>query len=101
MLFVLSTAKFFCLFCFLVNITITPTPACPANKFACHDGACIPNNWRCDGENDCLDHSDETQYAGCGKYIISLYDRLQAAQTLYFRSFSYRIFLVKLPRRLF
>ena len=53
--------------CFPVNISISPTPQCPSNKFACKNGACIPNNWRCDGETDCFDHSDETEFAGCGK----------------------------------
>jgi len=61
-------ALYVCYFCcFLVNVSITPTPQCPSNKFACQNEACIPNNWRCDGETDCLDHSDETEFAGCGK----------------------------------
>lgn len=62
--------------CFLVNVSITPTPQCPSNKFACHNGACIPNNWRCDGETDCLDHSDETAFAGCGKYKSRFFHNL-------------------------
>lgn len=33
-------------------------------KFQCADQNCIPASWRCDGDNDCNDSSDE---AGCGK----------------------------------
>lgn len=27
--------------------------------FRCNDGQCISNNWRCDGDSDCMDNSDE------------------------------------------
>jgi len=33
-------------------------------KFQCADQNCIPASWRCDGDNDCNDLSDE---AGCGQ----------------------------------
>jgi len=36
-------------------------------KFQCADQNCIPASWRCDGDNDCDDSSDE---AGCGKECI-------------------------------
>ncbi|XP_053974316.1 sortilin-related receptor-like [Hylaeus volcanicus] len=32
---------------------------CAANQFACHNDVCIPAFWRCDGDNDCGDNSDE------------------------------------------
>ncbi|XP_068685727.1 uncharacterized protein [Montipora foliosa] len=35
---------------------------CTSSQFTCWSGACIPRRWRCDGESDCLDSSDET---GC------------------------------------
>ncbi|XP_014221695.1 sortilin-related receptor-like [Trichogramma pretiosum] len=35
--------------------------SCAVNQFACDSGACIPEFWKCDGDNDCGDHSDEAQ----------------------------------------
>ena len=60
-------AYFAALFVLLADKYVAPTPHCPSNKFACNNGHCIPNNWRCDGESDCQDDSDETEFAGCGK----------------------------------
>ncbi|XP_068676353.1 very low-density lipoprotein receptor-like isoform X2 [Montipora foliosa] len=32
---------------------------CGENYFLCKDQRCIPDHWRCDGDFDCDDHSDE------------------------------------------
>jgi len=37
---------------------------CETGEFACDNGNCIPGSFRCDGDNDCDDNSDEI---GCGK----------------------------------
>ncbi|XP_055591150.1 low-density lipoprotein receptor-related protein 1 [Uranotaenia lowii] len=38
-----------------MNCTTTVVPTCPADKFLCSNGYCIPQSWRCDNEDDCLD----------------------------------------------
>ncbi|CAB3366798.1 Hypothetical predicted protein [Cloeon dipterum] len=32
---------------------------CPVDYFRCRNGNCVPKLWRCDGDNDCSDNSDE------------------------------------------
>lgn len=41
---------------------------CSSNQFACNNGVCIPEFWKCDGDNDCGDSSDELQ---CNKATCS------------------------------
>ena len=46
---------------FFSAATPTPTddPGCDSYEFSCDNGECVPNNYRCDGDNDCGDNSDE------------------------------------------
>ncbi|XP_020710796.1 sortilin-related receptor isoform X2 [Athalia rosae] len=41
---------------------------CSANQFSCSNNVCIPELWKCDGDNDCGDNSDEEHcnQASCG-----------------------------------
>ncbi|CAB1449316.1 unnamed protein product, partial [Pleuronectes platessa] len=32
---------------------------CATTDFACTNGQCVPSRWRCDGEPECADGSDE------------------------------------------
>lgn len=39
-----------------------PVQACPNSwDFTCNNQRCIPKSWVCDGDNDCIDNSDEEQ----------------------------------------
>uniref|UniRef100_A0A3Q2C7L2 EGF-like domain-containing protein n=1 Tax=Cyprinodon variegatus TaxID=28743 RepID=A0A3Q2C7L2_CYPVA len=46
--------------CFSVNPSYAPPPQCQPGEFACKNNRCIQERWKCDGDNDCLDNSDET-----------------------------------------
>lgn len=37
---------------------------CEESQFPCSNGRCIPLLWKCDGDEDCSDGSDES---ACGK----------------------------------
>ncbi|XP_044190180.1 low-density lipoprotein receptor-related protein 2-like isoform X6 [Thunnus albacares] len=52
--------QFICLI-FLAGLKISRGQilGCPHGQWQCDDGNCIPDIWRCDGDGDCLDGSDE------------------------------------------
>ena len=44
----------------LSDFIVVASPTCPPDKFQCSDHKlCVPVGWKCDGEDDCLDGSDE------------------------------------------
>ncbi|XP_021516875.1 low-density lipoprotein receptor-related protein 8 isoform X6 [Meriones unguiculatus] len=44
----------------------TPAACAPATQFTCRSGECIHRGWRCDGDRDCKDKSDEADCSAPG-----------------------------------
>jgi len=60
---------------------------CGVDEFRCKDsGRCIPARWKCDGEDDCGDASDEPKEE-CGKNFCSEYNFI-SFDVLFFCSFA-------------
>lgn len=54
---------------------------CDSSEFRCSDGQCIYSNWKCDGDKDCNDGSDEvncekTTCDGNNKFNVILNGKL-------------------------
>lgn len=49
----------------LANPAYVPPPQCQPGEFACKNNRCIQERWKCDGDNDCLDNSDEAPELCC------------------------------------
>uniref|UniRef100_A0A3B3HVD2 Uncharacterized protein n=1 Tax=Oryzias latipes TaxID=8090 RepID=A0A3B3HVD2_ORYLA len=66
-------AEFTQISCFLQSsqaqsVLCPPTKGCIDSDWMCQNGICIPKGLRCNGENDCMDNSDE---GDCGEKMGS------------------------------
>lgn len=51
---------------FYSSVHLHPVRTCPLDEFQCNNTLCKPLAWKCDGEDDCGDNSDENPEE-CGK----------------------------------
>ena len=69
---------------------------CSSSEFLCGSGKCIMNSWKCDGDNDCGDMSDEHD---CSKFHLLLFSKLFFARVLFsiylWTSHTSKIYMVK------
>lgn len=58
--------------CAVSNVMLSSTAknTCATTDFTCKNGQCVPARWRCDGEPECADGSDEAD-ATCSKCPIT------------------------------
>uniref|UniRef100_A0A8C4S884 Low density lipoprotein receptor-related protein 8, apolipoprotein e receptor n=1 Tax=Erpetoichthys calabaricus TaxID=27687 RepID=A0A8C4S884_ERPCA len=54
------------------NISSASKMTCAPTDFACRNGQCVPARWRCDGEAECSDGSDEAETT-CSKSAPVVY----------------------------
>ena len=67
-----DSVYFLLCFCRLINyISLSPL-GCESYEFKCDSGECVYNSFKCDGDNDCGDNSDEED-CGDSKFIIMLH----------------------------
>ena len=46
-----------------LTVSSLPIDNCYFDQFTCDNGRCVSESWKCDGDNDCGDNSDE-EYCG-------------------------------------
>lgn len=62
-----------------------PVQACPNTwDFTCNNQRCVPKAWVCDGDDDCLDNSDEEQNCTSNCRICYIFYDLQLLETCKF-----------------
>lgn len=57
---------------FIVIVPTTPGP-CGAGQTTCRNGQCIPLDYRCDGDTDCDNNSDEESCSGKYMYEFAIH----------------------------
>uniref|UniRef100_A0A8D0ABS2 Low density lipoprotein receptor-related protein 8, apolipoprotein e receptor n=1 Tax=Sander lucioperca TaxID=283035 RepID=A0A8D0ABS2_SANLU len=57
-----------------LSVGVCTKKTCATTDFACKNGQCVPARWRCDGEPECADGSDEAD-AICSKYTNTTTDK--------------------------
>ena len=72
---------------------------CDFEEFECSNGKCIHISWKCDGDNDCGDFSDEDDCGNMGMYC--LINGVPIHQVLCFLTFSEKLVSVSYFSRVF
>lgn len=65
---------------------------CQPGQFSCQNGRCIPENWRCDRDNDCGDESDEPLWCSESLFFQDPYPSLIQYHTDFFSFISQHFF---------
>lgn len=66
---------------------------CPLDEFQCNNTLCKPLGWKCDGEDDCGDNSDEdAEHCGENQCVLSAF-----LKTAEYRAPSFLMFLSFCP----